>query len=77
MKILRYFSSCSFKTCGDRGPVVKSIVSLATLLVVDLLSLTVVIKSVAIIFFADKLCGAFAFAMQKLLTFLCPQLRRS
>ena len=44
MKILRYFSSCSFKTCGDRGPVVKSIVSLTTLLVVDLLSLTVLIK---------------------------------
>ena len=48
-------------------PVVQSIVSLTKLLVNDLLSLLVRLKSSVLIFFAEKMWGAFA--VQKLLTF--------
>ena len=49
------------------GPVVQSIVSLTKSLVNDLLSLLVRLKSSVLIFFAEKMRGAFA--LQKLLSF--------
>ena len=49
------------------GPVVQSIVSLTKSLVNDSLSLLVCLKSSVLIFFAEKMWGAFA--VQKLLTF--------
>ena len=48
------------------GPVVQSIVSLTKSLVNDSLSLLVRLKSGLLIFFAEKMRGAF---LQKLLTF--------
>ena len=50
-----------------QGPVVQSIVSLTKSLVNDSLSLLVSLKSSVLIFFAEKMRGAFA--LQKLLTF--------
>ena len=53
-----------------QGPVVQSIVSLTKSLVNDSLSLLVRLKSNVLIFFAEKMWGAFAMQkMQKLLTF--------
>ena len=49
------------------GPVVQSIISLMKSLVNDSLSLLVRLKSSVLIFFAEKMWGAFA--LQKLLTF--------
>ena len=51
----------------NQGPVVQSIVSLTKSLVSDSLSLLVHLKSSVLIFFAEKMGGAFA--LQKLLTF--------
>ena len=52
---------------NNLGPVVQSIVSLTKSLVNDSLSLLVRLKSSVLIFFAEKMWGAFA--LQKLLTF--------
>ena len=49
------------------GPVIQSIVSLTKSFVSDSLSLLVRLKSSVLIFFAEKMWGAFA--LQKLLTF--------
>ena len=51
---------------SKHGPGVQSIISLMKSLVKDLLSLLVHIKSSVLIFFAEKVRGAFA--LQKLLT---------
>ena len=55
-----------FGVC-DQGPVVQNIISLTKSLVNDSLSLLVCLKSSVLIFFAEKMWGAFA--LQKLLTF--------
>ena len=47
------------------GPVVQSIISLTKLLVEDSLSLNLLKKSIAVVFLAEKLHGAFA--MQNLI----------
>ena len=56
------------------GPVVQSIVSLTKSLVSDSLSLLVRIKSSVLIFFAEKMRGAFkllTFFRQKMAVFVC------
>ena len=55
------------------GPVVQSILSLTKSLVNDSLSLLVRLKSSVLIFFAEKMRGAFAltFFRQKMAVFLC------
>ena len=61
----KYWHICNVDNI--QGPVVQSIVSLTKSLVNDSLSLLVRLKSSVLIFFAEKLWGAFA--LQKLLTF--------
>ena len=78
-KVKFHLSAYYHKTELNQAPVVQSIVSLTKLFVEDLLSLTRIAKSFAVVFFAEKLLGAFA--LQKLLTvfqqkkvaFLCIQ----
>ena len=61
------FKDSSTRKLDILGPVVQSIVSLMKSLVNDSFSLLVRLKSSVLIFFAEKMWGAFA--LQKLLTF--------
>ena len=49
---------CQFKK--DQGPFVQSVASLMKWLIEDLLSVLVLTKSIVVIFFAEKVRGAFA-----------------
>ena len=65
--LLPFLGCIEHQKFANKGPVVQSIVSLTKSLVNDSLSLLVRLKSSVLIFFAEKMWGAFA--LQKLLTF--------
>ena len=60
-KLVTLLSQCPFLLLTRQlGPVVQSIVSLTTPLGKDSISFTVLIKLIAVIFFAEKLLGDFS-----------------